>query len=187
MSLGLVMVGADVGDMVGLVDPSSQSAAAPGSSGGTHLLGWAVSVGALDGIFEGMKLGCTDVEGAAEVVGLAEVDGTMDGAWEIEGFELPVGVPVGLWEIVGADVDGAKEGEMDTDGADGEPDNVGDNVGVTIVCSRLRSPSNMSRNNMRSLGGGQGYSKTSSIWYQKRPTFATVAYSKGSGCFLSSS
>jgi len=178
MSLGLVMVGADVGAMVGLVDPNSQSTAAPGSSGGTHLVGWTVSVGTLDGIFEGMRLRCFDVEGAAEVVGPAEADGLMDGAWEREGAALPDGIPVGLWEIVGAD--GVEEGEMDNDGA-------ADNVGVTTVCSRLNSPSNMSRNNMRCLGGGQGYSKTSSIWYQKRPTLATVAYSKGSGCFLSSS
>lgn len=257
MSLGLVMVGADVGLAVGLVEFAPQSIAAPGSSGGTQLLGLADAVGALDGMADGSKLGRSDAEGAADFVGAAEMDGRMDGAWERVGFALCDGVPVGLCEAVGCD--GFEEGEREEDGdldavgedgeaeregeregdregeregwseldgdLDGEPEGFpeggndpegapegfpegfpegefdpegeregereglpegefdsegapegfeeGEPVGlregeaetVVAVCwSRLTSPSSTSRNNARSLGGGQGYLKTSSIW-----------------------
>lgn len=80
MSLGLVMVGAEVGDMVGDLLSSSQSTAAPGSRGGTHLLGAAVTVGAPLGSMDGTRLGGMEEEGAADVVGWFEVVGNSDGS-----------------------------------------------------------------------------------------------------------
>ena len=77
MSLGLVIVGMAVGDMVGEVDPSSQSMAAPGSKGGTHLEGCAEPEGAP---VEGVILGAPEEDGASEVVGLLDADGIMDGS-----------------------------------------------------------------------------------------------------------
>lgn len=176
MSLGLVIVGEEVGDMVGDVLSNSQSMADPGSKGGTHLLGDAVTVGAPLG---GTVLGEPELVGAPEMEGWFDRDGTRDGCCETVGLALPVGVWVGVNETVG--VEGVPEGvkvglsEGTCGAAEGNNERIGAAVGVRVFVAsncnflsflesnRSTSSCSMSRNNIRSLTGGHGYTKTSSI------------------------
>jgi hypothetical protein len=138
ISLGFVIVGEEEGAMVGDADPTSQSTAAPGSSGGMHLDGAAEKEGIPLGRIDGAKLGPSD----AVTVGTNE--GDCDGA-AVGFMDFTI---VGVAEAV----------------ADGLADAAADGAAES-TCSLLSSSCSISLKRTRSLGGGQGYSKTSRITY----------------------
>jgi hypothetical protein len=139
-----VIVGIEVGEIVGELEPHSQSTAAPGSNGGTQIDGLAELLGCSLGERDGIILGSTEgiVEGLVE----GTVEGTVEGIVEgtVDGAKLGVALGVALGAVLGAS-EAAIEGAAD----------------VSVTCNLLTSFSRILSKRLRSLGGGQGYSKTS--------------------------